>query len=136
MEGAKDEEDGKKRGPREKEGPSINCPALCGKLRFNSHIQRGREGAWLPAGGARIHAVHDPHAFYMVTTWQRIASRCVKERSRSRDAGKRPLIISGRSYPRDFRRGDSQNQERRNSKTEAASKKASFYFCKGGLTRT
>lgn len=83
-----------------KKGPSINCPALCGKLRFNSHIQGGEggkegEGARLPAGGARIHAVHDPHAFYMVTTWQRIASRGVKERSRSRDAGKRPLISSG-----------------------------------------
>lgn len=34
--------------------------------------------AQLPAGEARIHAVHDPHAFYIVSTWQRIASRCIK----------------------------------------------------------
>lgn len=84
MEEAEDEESGKKEGEsREKEGDrSINCPALCRKLRFNSRIQReaargggegGKKGAWLPAGGARIHAVHDPHAFYMVTTWRRIA---------------------------------------------------------------
>jgi len=134
VEGAEDEKGGKKRELREKEEPSINCPALCGKLRFNSHIQGGERGAWLPAGGARIHTVHDPHAFYMVTTWQRIASRCVTERSRSRDAGKRPLIIHGCSHPRDLRRGDS--PERRSSKTEAASKRASFYFCKDGLIPT
>ena len=44
MEEVEDEESGKKRGLREKEGPSINCPALCGKLRFNSHIQEGERG--------------------------------------------------------------------------------------------
>lgn len=105
------EESGKKRGrgrererkregdreiEREREGSSINCPALCGKLRFNSRIQGGAtgKGARLPAGGARIHAVHDPHAFYMVTTWRRIASRCVKSGREAATLGKRPLIIN------------------------------------------
>lgn len=101
VEEAEDEKSGKKRGLKEKEGASINCPALCGKLRFNSRIQEGAagKGTWLPAGDARIHAVHDPHAFYMVTTWRRIAPCYVKERSRSRDAGKRPLIIQRPELP-------------------------------------
>lgn len=96
------EDEGEKEKEREiererKKGSSINCPALCGKLRFNSRIQRGAagKGARLPAGGTRIHAVHDPHAFYMVTTWRRIASYCVKSGREAATPGKRPLIING-----------------------------------------
>lgn len=94
------ENEGEEEGEKEKErkkGSSINCPALCGKLRFNSRIQGGAagKGARLPAGGARIHAVHDPHAFYMVTTWRRIASCCVKSGREAATPGKRPLIING-----------------------------------------
>lgn len=75
MEEAEDEKSGKKEEEsREKEGTDQhklsrfvrgNCVLIPA---FREKRQEGRKGAWLPAGGARIHAVHDPHAFYMVTT--------------------------------------------------------------------
>lgn len=64
---------------------------LYGKLRFNSRIH----GSLVPAGSARVHAIHDFHAFYMVTTCRHISPRlCVKSRRESMMATARnePLI--------------------------------------------
>jgi len=112
VEEAENEESGKKEGDsREKEGTGINCPLCAGNCvlipAFREKRQEGKKGAWLPAGGARIHAVHDPHAFYMVTTWRRIASRCVKEAVTKPKRGKGPAYQRPGTIQSNFYCGDS-----------------------------
>jgi len=65
-------------------GTSINCPALCGKLRFNSRIQDGAagKGVGFSPGYQPAALVYTPYTslmhFTWSTTWRCIASRCAK----------------------------------------------------------